>query len=64
LDTSVIPITLVQFLPKLQNRIPLKNDIPDKQQKESIIQLKLPIRNELCFCGSGKKYKNCHAKLS
>ncbi len=63
LDTSIIPITLVPFLPKLQNRIPLKNDLPDKQQKDGIMQLKLPLRNDPCFCGSGKKYKNCHAKL-
>ena len=23
-----------------------------------------PGRNEPCFCGSGKKYKLCHGKLS
>lgn len=22
----------------------------------------LPDRNDLCFCGSGKKYKKCHYK--
>ena len=21
-------------------------------------------RNELCYCGSGKKFKHCHGKLS
>lgn len=30
--------------------IPYKNDSP------------LPGRNKLCFCGSGKKFKNCHWK--
>ena len=23
-----------------------------------------PGRNDLCFCGSGKKYKNCHGRIS
>ena len=25
--------------------------------------MKTPGRNEPCHCGSGKKYKNCHAKI-
>ena len=25
---------------------------------------KVPGRNDPCDCGSGKKYKNCHGKLS
>ena len=24
---------------------------------------KLPGRNEPCWCGSGKKYKSCHAQM-
>ncbi|MCA9968496.1 MAG: SEC-C domain-containing protein, partial [Anaerolineales bacterium] len=25
--------------------------------------MKKPGRNDLCYCGSGKKYKQCHLKL-
>ena len=28
------------------------------------IHVKKPGRNELCICGSGKKFKNCHGKES
>ncbi len=31
-------------------------------KQEPIRVEKLPGRNEPCFCGSGKKYKNCHGK--
>lgn len=29
---------------------------------DPIIKEKVPGRNDPCFCGSGKKYKNCHGK--
>jgi tetratricopeptide (TPR) repeat protein len=29
---------------------------------QPVINEKLPGRNESCYCGSGKKYKNCHGK--
>ena len=32
------------------------------QSKEPIVKDKLPGRNDLCPCGSGKKFKNCHGK--
>ena len=33
------------------------------QQKVAPVQVdKKPGRNEPCFCGSGKKYKNCHGQ--
>jgi preprotein translocase subunit SecA len=36
---------------------------PQGDQKMAPIQVdKKPGRNEPCFCGSGKKYKNCHGK--
>lgn len=39
---------------------------PDQEQNRPKIAPvhvdKKPGRNDLCFCGSGKKYKNCHGK--
>ena len=36
---------------------------PSPQVKQEPIRVeKMPGRNEPCFCGSGKKYKNCHGK--
>lgn len=32
------------------------------RQHTPIVKDKLPGRNDLCHCGSGKKYKNCHGK--
>ena len=43
----------------------IKNDIFDIKTYENskIIELKPKIgRNDLCYCGSGKKYKNCCSK--
>jgi preprotein translocase subunit SecA len=34
-----------------------------KQAPEPVRVQKLPGRNDLCYCGSGKKYKHCHMKL-
>jgi len=39
------------------------NTDKDKVQKKEPVKAALKIgRNELCYCGSGKKYKNCHGK--
>jgi preprotein translocase subunit SecA len=36
---------------------------PSAQIKQEPIRVeKMPGRNEPCYCGSGKKYKNCHGK--
>jgi len=35
---------------------------PDRQKVAPIQVDKKPGRNEPCFCGSGKKYKNCHGR--
>jgi preprotein translocase subunit SecA len=36
---------------------------PSVQIKQEPIRVeKMPGRNEPCYCGSGKKYKNCHGK--
>ncbi|HTB99168.1 MAG TPA: SEC-C metal-binding domain-containing protein, partial [Ferruginibacter sp.] len=36
---------------------------PSTQVKQEPIRVeKMPGRNEPCYCGSGKKYKNCHGK--
>ncbi len=32
------------------------------QRQEPIVKEKTPGRNDLCPCGSGKKFKNCHGK--
>ncbi|MEK6781421.1 MAG: SEC-C metal-binding domain-containing protein [Bacteroidota bacterium] len=32
------------------------------KDSQPLISTKLPGRNDLCFCGSGKKYKHCHGK--
>ncbi|MBU2514879.1 preprotein translocase subunit SecA [bacterium] len=35
----------------------------DKAPKQAPVRkARIPGRNELCYCGSGKKYKNCHLK--
>lgn len=35
----------------------------NKEQKSNVIELRKKIgRNDLCYCGSGKKYKNCCIK--
>jgi len=39
---------------------PTKQDTRENQRTEPIHVEKKPGRNEPCFCGSGKKYKNCH----
>ena len=36
-----------------------KNNLENKQQPNRIITKKIG-RNDLCPCGSGKKYKVCH----
>jgi preprotein translocase subunit SecA len=33
-----------------------------KQAPEPVRVQKMPGRNDLCYCGSGKKYKHCHMK--
>ena len=38
-------------------------DSPEQQQPYVRKERKLG-RNEPCWCGSGKKYKHCHGKLS
>ena len=38
--------------------------VENKEKKEELINIKKKMkRNEPCFCGSGKKYKNCHGSL-
>ncbi len=41
---------------------PTKQDTRENQRVEPIHVEKKPGRNELCYCGSGKKYKHCHGK--
>ncbi len=37
-------------------------DTRSSQPKAPIVKDKLPGRNDLCPCGSGKKFKNCHGR--
>ena len=39
-------------------------DEGEESQQQPIIADKRPGRNDLCPCGSGKKYKNCHGQQS
>ena len=39
-------------------------DESEESQQQPIIADKRPGRNDLCPCGSGKKYKNCHGQQS
>ncbi len=41
---------------------PTKQDTRENQRIEPVHVEKKPGRNELCYCGSGKKYKHCHGK--
>ena len=34
----------------------------DDKRHTPVVKDKEPGRNDLCPCGSGKKYKNCHGK--
>lgn len=44
-------------------RNPQQPGAPQPPQRVAPIQVdKKPGRNEPCFCGSGKKYKNCHGR--
>lgn len=36
--------------------------VPTPPPSKPIVKAKEPGRNDLCPCGSGKKYKNCHGK--
>jgi preprotein translocase subunit SecA len=37
-------------------------DTREPQKAEPIRAQKMPGRNDLCPCGSGKKFKNCHGR--
>jgi preprotein translocase subunit SecA len=38
------------------------NQIKENEGKKEPVKSKKIGRNELCYCGSGKKYKQCHGK--
>ena len=44
----------------LFSRLFKKNDDENHGEKPPEI---LPLRNDLCWCGSGLKYKKCHTEL-
>jgi len=35
-------------------------DESDEEEPETVVAPPQPGRNDLCSCGSGKKYKKCH----
>ncbi|HEY89151.1 MAG TPA: hypothetical protein G4N98_05385 [Thermoflexia bacterium] len=37
-------------------------DVPSIEKSRPHTSKKLPGRNDPCWCGSGKKYKNCHLR--
>ena len=39
-----------------------QSDTRAQHPNNPIVKDKLPGRNDLCPCGSGKKFKNCHGK--
>ena len=43
-------------------RAAAQHDTRSQQPRTPIVRDKLPGRNDLCPCGSGKKFKNCHGK--
>jgi len=46
-----------------QRRPPMPGQDPNRPRPTAPIHVdKKPGRNDPCFCGSGKKYKNCHGK--
>jgi serine-type anaerobic sulfatase-maturating enzyme len=51
---------------ELQNKRPASNimEILKASRPQKNIGKQIPGRNDPCFCGSGKKYKKCHAILS
>jgi len=38
----------------------LKKIVEWLNPQENILEANLPGRNDICRCGSGKKYKKCH----
>ncbi len=39
-----------------------RRDTRERQKPQPVVAQKLPGRNDPCFCGSGKKFKNCHGR--
>ncbi|MDC0215868.1 preprotein translocase subunit SecA [Candidatus Pelagibacter sp.] len=55
LITILINLTIVEK--------PIDNNVEQKEKNFPTIAKKKMKRNEICFCGSGKKYKHCHGIL-
>jgi preprotein translocase subunit SecA len=53
-----------RFEEKMERNVPMKMSRGDEEERpaEPVRADKKPGRNEPCFCGSGKKYKNCHGR--
>jgi preprotein translocase subunit SecA len=51
--------------PQAQSALQPGEEKSSAEQKQPYVRKQKKIgRNEPCFCGSGKKYKQCHGKLS
>ena len=49
-------------LTDLAQQAAAQHDTREAVKQQPVVAEKLPGRNDLCPCGSGKKFKNCHGK--
>jgi hypothetical protein len=54
--------TLVMGKYAVAKNPPQANDLPAPRSEPQPTGLQ-PRRNEMCFCGSGRRYKHCHGRL-
>src|SRR5580658_7078357 len=64
-EEDLIRIALDQRL-MLHGKSPVffPDEEEDEEEAEPVIALPKPGRNDLCSCGSGKKYKKCHGLVN
>jgi hypothetical protein len=63
-EEDLVRIALDQRL-MLQGKSPVFfPDESEEEESETVIAAPKPGRNDLCSCGSGKKYKKCHGVLN
>ncbi len=64
---SIVSEPPTEIARKKQEMEMIHGEVDRPQAKEApkqapVRKARIPGRNELCYCGSGKKYKNCHLK--
>ncbi|OGH00224.1 MAG: preprotein translocase subunit SecA [Candidatus Lambdaproteobacteria bacterium RIFOXYD1_FULL_56_27] len=55
------PMQMIHESPSAPVHAP-RGPMPEPPKHEPARKQAVPGRNDLCYCGSGKKYKNCHMK--